>query len=147
MSCNTRRDLEYEKEVEREEERKRKEKQKRKKQLEKERREKALQVIKEQAAKLKWILTKEKSPFHQNEFTMTKPGSKDLMKIKVNDDGTVTVDTPGTISPQNHPSADAFMATVADILKGKWAVVERYISGTLNRTGAHSHDHAHTHFH
>ena len=39
-----------------------------------------------------------KSIFHPNEFRMTKPGSKDLMKITVNDDGTIRVDTPGIIS-------------------------------------------------
>lgn len=147
------RDLEYEKEQEDERDRRRKkakeqlEKAKKEKaEKEKKRREKAEATIREQAKKLQWIL-KENQMMHPGEFNLYKPGTSDHMKVTVFDDGVVRVDTPGVISPQNHPSADAFMGNLKDILKGKWVTVKKYLTNAAISGHSHTHAHGHTHTH
>lgn len=153
MSCNTMRDLEYEREREREDERKREKEKERKKrekermELEKRRRDKAEATIREQAKKMQWLL--KEFQFHPGSFHMYKPGSKDKFKIDVLEDGTVRVDMRGvTISPQNHPQVDAFMANLKDILKGTWRTIATSIGAHTHAEGvAHEHTHAHIHTH
>jgi hypothetical protein len=147
MSCNTMRDLEYEREQEAEQERKRKKKRKeleaKQKELEKRRREKAEATIRDQAQKLQWLL--KTFHFHPGVFHMYRPGSKDKVEITILEDGRVRVDSPGVISQANHPSMDAFMANLRDILKGKWRTVKQY--ATAGHTHSHAEQMMHTHSH
>ncbi len=143
------RDLEYEREREEERKRKRKKEEelkrlKAKAELEKKRREKAEKTIREQAAKLQWLL--KEFPHHPGIFHMWKPGSADKVEITIFQDGRVRVDSPGVISPQNHPSMDAFMANLKDTLQGTWRTVKQYVRGAHSHAG-HTHTHAHTHSH
>jgi ATPase subunit of ABC transporter with duplicated ATPase domains len=150
MSCNTMRDLEYERQREEERKRKRKkaeederkrlqEKEEEKRQQEKERREKAITTVKEQARRTGWMI---RDVGHRGDkWILSKPNSADRMEVEVFEDGRVRLNTPGTISMINHPSADTFANTVAAILKGRWKTIKRHLAG------GHSHAHTHEHHH
>ncbi len=122
MPCDTQRDYEWEREQQRARERKRK------KELEKQRRLKAEAIVKSQAAKSGWVITKKT----KSEFTATKPYSTDKMEIKILDTGTVRVSTD-KISAANHVSAEAFLHCIQTAIGGK--VTVRQKPGTV----AHSH--------
>jgi hypothetical protein len=147
MSCNTMRQLEYQKQKEEERKRKRarekeaedKKREAEKKKLEKERYEKAIKTIKEYNGKLGWLVS---STGHPGKFRVTKPGSNDLMELEVMKNGKVRTNTPGMISQANHASADAFMDGLAKTLKGTWKIITRHFHGV---TGGHVHTHTHEH--
>jgi hypothetical protein len=157
------RDLEYEREMERENERRRKKAEEIKKKKEREaklrqiaeerrkieakKRQDAEKAIRDLAKKMEWKL--KDFMFHPESFHIYKPGTNDIIKLDILENGTVRVDMRGrTISAANHPSSDAFFNNLADMLKGTWKTVARgLLLGGNQHAHAHEHNHAHGHHH
>jgi hypothetical protein len=138
MPCESRRQLEYEKEKEeaRKRKKKREEDLKKRKQLEKERRQKAIMTVEQKARQLGWVLGK----VGAGKYRITKPYSTDLMEMEILHDGRIKVNTPGKISMPNHKSADAFLDGIAKALKGKWNILTRHFHGATEGA-VHTHTH------
>jgi ElaB/YqjD/DUF883 family membrane-anchored ribosome-binding protein len=144
MPCNQIRELELIEEKKRRamaKRRKEKEKARKEKELKEARArvERAREVIREQAKKKGWNLTE----VSLNNFVASKPYSNDKIKFEVLKTGVIKTVTD-VISMVNHQNAEAFLGTVADLLKGKWKIRHRYPGKE-----AHAHMHAtgqtHTH--
>ena len=95
-------------------------------------------IIKKQAEKFGWLV-KEKGRW---QLELTKPFTKDLIKVDIMKDGKIKFDVPGIISGPNHANAENFLRDVTAALKAKVISLVHHVQHAMAFAGA-----SHTHHH